>query len=61
MPKKSEVREGKLTWLLEDLLITELSRAGVPQVEIRKIMGCDILRVSRIAKHIKRERTHDAK
>ncbi len=44
------------TELLKDLLITELAKAGVPQVEIRKIVGCDINRVSRIAKHIKQEK-----
>ena len=41
--------------LLRDLLITELGKAGVPQLEIRKIVGCDIHRVSRIVKHIKKE------
>jgi len=38
--------------LLRDLLITELARGGVPQREIRKIVGCDIHKVSRIYKHI---------
>jgi hypothetical protein len=42
--------------LLMDLLITELGRAGVPQREIRKIVGCDMHRVSRIVKHIKLEK-----
>lgn len=38
--------------LLTDLLITQLAAAGVRQVAIRKIVGCDINRVSRILKHI---------
>lgn len=33
---------------LMDLLITQLGLAGVPQQAIRKILGCDINRVSRI-------------
>jgi len=41
--------------LLRDLLITSLGRAGVPQVEIRKIVGCDMNRVSRIVRHINKE------
>jgi hypothetical protein len=40
--------------LLRDLLIVELAKAGVPQPEIRKILGCDMHRVSRIARHLKR-------
>jgi hypothetical protein len=36
---------------MKDLLITELGRAGVPQLEIRKIVGCEIAKVSRIVKH----------
>jgi hypothetical protein len=42
--------------LLKDLLITELGRAGVPQSEIRKIVGCDMNRVSRIVKNFGKER-----
>lgn len=48
--------------LLRDLLIVQLSAAGVGQQEIRKIIGCDINRVSRITKHLKRaakKRTED--
>jgi hypothetical protein len=40
--------------LLQDLLITQLGIAGVPQLTIRGIVGCDIHRVSRIVKHLKR-------
>jgi hypothetical protein len=40
--------------LLGDLLIVELAKAGVPQPQIRKILGCDMHRVSRIARHFKK-------
>jgi hypothetical protein len=40
--------------LIKDLLITELGRAGVPQLEIRKIVGVDIHRVNRIVKPIRK-------
>lgn len=42
--------------LLKDLLITESGRAGVPQPEIRKIVGCSMNRVSRIVKNFGCER-----
>jgi hypothetical protein len=42
--------------LLKDLLITSLGAAGVKQTEIRKIVGCDMNRVNRIARHIERDR-----
>lgn len=44
--KKSEDRE-----LLEYLVIIELIKAGVPQLEIQKILNIDIHRISRIAKY----------
>lgn len=53
-PKASE--NDRVSELLKDLLITELGRAGVPQPEIRKIVGCDMNRVSRIVKNFGRER-----
>jgi hypothetical protein len=43
---------SRIEGLLRDLLITSLSAAGVKVVEIRKIVGCDMNKVSRIAKHI---------
>lgn len=52
--KQSEEAEGS-TELLRDRLITELAKAGVPQPEFRKIVGCDIHKVSRIARQIKQE------
>jgi hypothetical protein len=56
MPRKKQKKQADQTAeLLKDLLITELGRAGVPQLEIRKIVGCDIYRVNRIVKFMKKE------
>jgi DNA-directed RNA polymerase specialized sigma24 family protein len=38
---------------LEDLFILQACRAGIKQKEIRAILGIDIVRVTRIAKHVK--------
>lgn len=38
---------------LADLLIVQLGLAGVPQHTIRRIVGCDMARVVRIAKELK--------
>lgn len=38
---------------LKDLLIFQLAMAGVAQKAIREIVGCDIGRVNRIARHLK--------
>lgn len=55
MARKQNNRQRDTTAeLLKDLLILELAKAGVQQIEIRKIVGCDILRVSRIAKVLKK-------
>lgn len=45
--------EKSVAELLQDLLIVQLSLAGVGQHQIREIVGVDIHRVSRIAKLIK--------
>ena len=39
--------------VLKDILITQLGIAGVPQANIRKIVGCDINRVSAIVRYVK--------
>jgi len=54
--KVKSAGDERVAELLKDLLITQLGRAGVPQVEIRNIVGCDMNRVSRIVKHFGRER-----
>jgi hypothetical protein len=38
---------------LDDLFILEASRAGIKQQEIRAILGIDMARVTRIARHVK--------
>ncbi len=53
--KKAESSD-KLVGLVQDLLIVELARAGVPQPRIREIVGVDMARVSRIARHIKKSK-----
>ena len=56
--KREKKQQGDpTTEVLKDLLITELGKAGVPQLEIRKIVGCDIHRVSRIVKYINKAKT----
>lgn len=51
---RAESEKDKVADILRDLLITSLGTAGVKQAEIRKIVGCDINRVSRIVKHIEK-------
>jgi hypothetical protein len=51
---KGNSETGRVEELLRDLLITSLSTAGVKVTEIRKIVGCDMNRVTRIVKHIER-------
>jgi hypothetical protein len=61
MAAKIQPEEEKTTDLLEKILITQLALGGVPQQNIRKIVGCDINRVSAIAKHINRKRGQSAR
>lgn len=57
MPKNKQARQAdEAVELLRDLLITELGKAGVPQLEIRRIVGCDIHRVSRIVRFLKHDK-----
>ncbi len=53
---RSQKRQRKMDTtveVLKDILITQLGIAGVPQQNIRKIVGCDINRVSAIVRHVK--------
>jgi hypothetical protein len=52
--KKARDKEqnGMIEELLRNLLITSLSVAGVKGKEIRRIVGCDMNKVSRIVKHV---------
>jgi hypothetical protein len=61
MPKdKQRKQKDETTEVLKSLLIVELAKAGVPQPDIRKIVGCDMWRVSEIARYF-RKRKKDAK
>lgn len=48
--------EDQIAELLRDLLITSLGAAGVKQSEIRQIVGCDMNRVNRIVKHLRKDK-----
>ncbi len=62
MPKKKR-KKGKnpVADPLKDLLIVELAKVGVPHQEIRRIVGCDMRRVTKIARFFKREKVKGAK
>jgi hypothetical protein len=47
MPKKSE---STVLSTLQDLLIFQMASSGVPQAQIREVIGLDMNRVTRIAK-----------
>lgn len=51
---RNQQQKDTIEELLRDLLITSLCAAGVKGGEIRKIVGCDMNKVSRIVKHIDR-------
>ncbi len=55
MAKKISVQRSTEE-LLQDLLIVQLSLAGVGQAEIRQIVGVDMHRVGRIAKLLKKRK-----
>jgi hypothetical protein len=54
--KKNVEPENEVVALLQDILITELARAGVGQTDIRAIVKCNMNRVNKIAKHVRRGR-----
>jgi hypothetical protein len=41
--------------ILRDMFIAQLVQAGLTQHQIREIVGVDIYRVNRIAKHFKKK------
>lgn len=49
MKKEKRTQED----LLQDLMIIQLGLAGVPQHQIREIVGVDMNRVTRIVRHLK--------
>jgi len=55
--KKSVASKKSGDWAttLENLPILQLGLAGVPQRAIRAVVGCDMNRVNRILKHLKKK------
>ena len=51
MPTKRNQKEP--VELLENLLIVELAKAGVPQTAIQQVVGVDMARVNKIARFFK--------
>lgn len=56
MPRTRKSDTQLLLETVQDLLIVVLAKAGVRQTEIRRILAVDIVKVNRIAKHIKSRR-----
>jgi transposase-like protein len=56
MPRGKKTDTQLLLETVQDILIVVLAKAGVSQMEIRKILAVDIVKVNRIAKHIKPRR-----
>lgn len=51
----AQTRARSIEDLLIDLMIVQLALAGIGQLQIREIVGVDIHRVNRIAKHLKKK------
>ena len=51
--KIARSRDEEILELLKSMWITQLGLSGVPQQSIRKIVGCDINRVSAVVRHLK--------
>ena len=54
MTKRTE--ETAVLTTLQDLLIFQMASAGVPQAEIRKVVGVEMYRVSRVARLVKKSK-----
>ncbi len=52
--KKVTSQDDVIVELLRDLLIVELAKAGVPQRDIRSVVGCDLNRVTRTARFLEK-------
>lgn len=54
-PEKNSTLEklDDINGVLQDLFILQLGKAGVPQQEIRKLLGVDIVKVNRIVSKLK--------
>jgi hypothetical protein len=53
MQENKRKKSKSVEELLINLLIIELAKAGITQLEIQKILGIDIHRINHIAKHFK--------
>lgn len=60
LKKRKPQQVDPVAELLRDLLIVELAKAGVPQLDIRRLVGCDVHRVSRFAKLLKKAKNQAA-
>lgn len=49
-------RKDEAVELLKSLLIVELAKAKVPHQQIRRIVGCDMRRVTKIARFFKEKK-----
>lgn len=58
MAKTKQRQDQSTDDLLRDLLIVQLGLAGLPQANIREIVGVDMHRVNRIVKHFKQAKKH---
>lgn len=54
-PKKEQKQKDEIVGVLKNLMIVELAKAGVPQPEIRRIVGVDMARVNKIARFFKKK------
>lgn len=59
--KKQKMEREPAEEVLQALLIVELAKAKVPQQEIRRIVGCQMQRVSDIARFFKGKGAKDPK
>lgn len=61
MGTKTSVRHDGLEELMKTMLIVQLGLAGVPQLKIRSIVGCDVHRVNQILKHMKKPKAENTR
>lgn len=53
-PRRRAATNADVIELIEKQLIVQLGLAGVPQRAIREIVECDLNRVTKVVKHLKR-------
>lgn len=52
-PKAKQQKKPTTEEILRDMLIVQLGLAGLPQDQIREIVGVDMFRVNRIVKRLR--------